>query len=131
MQPNPLEAEIAKLRQQLDGIQVSPAVKPVEQNIVLTREDIRNELRSILKEEVAALQAQVPVVNQPVVPATPVQSHSIMSVVAGILSEEDKKWLSDIEKLKKLDGSMLRFLQTEDGKTFVLSFMSYFKESLK
>lgn len=122
-----LQNQLAALQSQaVKPAILEPAVQQPLQNISASSQMVTlstDDLQRMVKDAVATAIAEVRTLPQ----ENNMKELSLLEAVGLCLTEEEQVWLSDPVKLKGLDRHIPRFIQTEEGKLFVQTFMKYYR----
>jgi hypothetical protein len=112
MDTKALELEIARLQ----GLKASLNTQSVIPNTQSSSDDLRDTIRQVLKEELAAIVAPVTPTESPKVP--------LLAAVGSGLSEEQQLWLSNNQE------RLSEFFLTLEGQAVTKRFFNLYKEYL-
>lgn len=125
---------IDHLQAQLDALKSMNVTPRPQVGQSLNQQELRTIVRDILKEElnsfagVAQSVEQLPC-NQPVVGSTPatssISTNPIIMAVGKLLTVDEQMFLT--KHIASLDGDFTNFLESEDGKLAVQSYILYLR----
>lgn len=112
-----LQRKIAELQLGIAPQTIVPAITNEDSIKTLVRQAIREEL-SLLKDSTLV---------KPEVPVVPTRELSMLEAIGQCLSQEEQLWLSRPDILQQVDKNLSKYFQTEDGKSAIKQFITYFR----
>lgn len=116
-----MNQSLTQLQSQIDLLKAQVNPQSVGPQIGAPVGDLKQAIREVFAEELAALKGTVGVA-----PAPEPQLSLLQSIGLG-LTEEEQVWLSSPDKLQGLEGHLPKFFQTPEGKQSVKAFIDFYR----
>ena len=122
-----MSSSIDELQKRIAELQLAanPQVVPVVPAVNTPQPDIKALIRDVIREEMSLLKDSTLVKPEPTV--SPPRELSMLEAVGQCLTLEEQKWLSKPDILQKVERNLINYIQTEDGKSAVKGFVTYFR----
>lgn len=122
-----MSSSIDELQKRIAELQLAatPQVVPVVPAINTPQPDIKALIRDVIREEMSLLKDSTLVKPEPML--SPVKELTMLESIGKCLTEEQQLWLSKPDILAQVEKKLATYFQTEEGKTAVRSFLTYFR----
>lgn len=112
---------LTQLQSQIDLLRAQANPQSVGPQVDASAGDLKQMLREVFAEELAALKGAIGVAP------TPEPQLSLLQSIGLGLTEEEQIWLSAPDKLQGLEGHLPKFFQTTEGKQSVKAFIKFYR----
>lgn len=111
---------------------VAPQPSPVQTMSGLSEEDVKRIAKQVLMDELSALKDSIPIPAPPVQTQEPQQQQEqevspTLMAVGKALTEDERAWLLQPDKLAAVEATIPAFLNSDDGLLAIQSFYLYFR----
>lgn len=122
-----MSSSIDELQKRIAELQLAttPQVVPVVPAVNTPQPDIKALIRDVIREEMSLLKDSTLVKPEPM--TVPVKELTMLEAVGQCLTVDEQTWLSRPEILAQVEKKLSLYIQTEEGKTAVRSFLTYFR----
>ena len=122
-----MSSSIDELQKRIAELQLAanPQVVPVVPAVNTPQPDIKALIRDVIREEMSLLKDSTLVKPEPTV--SPPRELTMLEAVGQCLTVDEQTWLSRPEILAQVEKKLSLYIQTEEGKTAVRSFLTYFR----
>jgi hypothetical protein len=122
-----MSSSIDELQKRIAELQVAGGLVP-KQPVPAVNDspsDIKSLIRDVIREEMSLLKDSTLVKPEP--PVVPARELTMLEAIGQCLTVEEQKWLSKPDILQQVDKKLATYFQTEEGKSAVKTFFTYFR----